>query len=502
MSDNIGAGGVKIKSKYQKHLAAVLNADHPSGINSFGLINSGLALVFVILSGVFAWIVFGDSPNSIFIILAATIGAYMAINIGANDVANNIGPAFGSKALTMASALVIAAIFETSGALLAGGDVVSTIAKGVISPESLEGGHIFLWAMTAALLSAALWINIATWAGAPVSTTHSIVGGVMGAGIGAAGLTSVHWGTMAQIAASWVISPVMGGLVAALFLTFIKNNILRQPDRIKAARHWVPVLIGIMAAAFAMYLSIKGLKKIWNPEIWQMWAFTLTAFVAGYFLSKPAVERKAQGLENRKKAVNTLFTLPLIASAALLSFAHGANDVANAVGPLSAIVSVVTGGAVGSKVSIPLWVMVIGALGISVGLLLFGPKLIRTVGQKITRLDQIRAFCVALSAAITVIAASWLAMPVSSTHIAVGGVFGVGFLREAVANRQRKRMLAILNERQRELPLDYPDELVMGKRRLVRRRALTTIVAAWLITVPCTAALAAVFFLLLNGMIG
>ena len=188
------------------------------------LVGPGISLIFVVVAGLVAALFFGQTNNSMIVIVAACFGAYMALNIGANDVANNMGPAVGANALSMGGAIAIAAIFESAGALIAGGDVVSTIAKGIIAPESMGTAEIFIWAMMAALLSAALWVNLATWVGAPVSTTHSVVGGVMGAGIAAAGFAAVNWPTMSKIAASWVISPVLGGVIAALFLALIKSQ--------------------------------------------------------------------------------------------------------------------------------------------------------------------------------------------------------------------------------------------------------------------------------------
>jgi len=413
----------------------------------------------------------------------------MALNIGANDVANNMGPAVGANALTMGGAIAIAAIFESAGALVAGGDVVSTIAKGIIAPESMGTANVFIWAMMAALLSSALWVNLATWIGAPVSTTHSVVGGVMGAGIAAAGFGAVSWGTMSKIAASWVISPVLGGLVAAGFLWFIKARIIYQEDKIAAARKWVPMLVGIMAGAFASYLALKGLKKIIKIDLGT--ALLIGAVCGGliWAVMIPIIRRQSEGLENRNKSLKILFGIPLIVSAALLSFAHGANDVANAVGPLAAIVQASASGDFTHAVSIPYWVMVIGAFGISFGLFLFGPKLIRMVGSQITKLNPMRAYCVALSAAITVIVASWLGLPVSSTHIAVGAVFGVGFFREWDAERRLKRSRLAFPERPRVAAEER------RRRKLVRRSHFLTIVAAWVITVPAAAMLAAILFL-------
>ncbi|SFK03254.1 inorganic phosphate transporter [Celeribacter neptunius] len=459
------------------------------------MVGLGVALAFIIVAGLFAALIFGGQPGSAVVIAAAALGAYMAINIGANDVANNMGPAVGANALTMGGAIVIAALFESAGALLAGGDVVSTISKGIIDPTAVADTQVFIWAMMAALLSSALWVNLATWIGAPVSTTHSVVGGVMGAGISAAGFATVNWGSMGLIAASWVISPLLGGLIAAGFLWFIKARIMYQPDKIAAARRWVPVLIGIMMGVFATYLAIKGVKKIIHIELPAALMIGAAFGALSYAASAPIVRHKAQGLENRNKSLKVLFGLPLVISAALLSFAHGANDVANAVGPLAAIVHANAVGEFAGKVNIPHWVMVIGAFGISFGLILFGPKLIRMVGSQITKLNPMRAYCVALSAAITVIVASWLGLPVSSTHIAVGGVFGVGFFREWYhekrldqAARSKKSQRIAAEERRR--------------RKLVRRSHFMTIVAAWIITVPAAALLSAAVFWGLSHLAG
>ena len=450
------------------------------------LVGPGISVIFVVIAGLAAAWFFGQTNNSMIVIVAACLGAYMALNIGANDVANNMGPAVGANALSMGGAIAIAAIFESAGALIAGGDVVSTIAKGIIEPRSMQTAEIFIWAMMAALLSAALWVNLATWVGAPVSTTHSVVGGVMAA---------VNWPTMTAIAASWVISPVLGGVIAALFLALIKSRIIYQEDKIAAARKWVPILVGIMAGAFATYLALKGLKKVIKIDL--PTALMIGAVIGGliWAVMIPVIRRQSEGLENRNKSLKVLFGIPLVVSAALLSFAHGANDVANAVGPLAAIVQASQSGNFTEAVSIPIWVMVIGAFGISFGLFLFGPKLIRMVGSQITKLNPMRAYCVALSAAITVIVASWLGLPVSSTHIAVGGVFGVGFFREWDVERRIRKARIAMPER----PAYSPEE--RRRRKLVRRSHFMTIIAAWLITVPAAALLSATIFLVISSAI-
>ncbi|HID48592.1 MAG TPA: inorganic phosphate transporter, partial [Chromatiales bacterium] len=230
------------------------------------LFRLGFSLLFIIVIMLVTQSQVGDMTDSLMLVAAAVIGAYMAINIGANDVANNVAPAVGSRALTLAGAIVIAAIFEASGALIAGGDVVSTIKKGIIDPTLIGDKDTFIWIMMAALLAGALWLNIATALGAPVSTTHSIVGAVLGAGIAASGWEVANWTQMGMIAASWVISPVMGGVIAAAFLYFIKRTITYQPDMNLAARRIVPILVSLMAWVFSSYLVIKGLKHVWKIQ--------------------------------------------------------------------------------------------------------------------------------------------------------------------------------------------------------------------------------------------
>ncbi|WP_299891988.1 inorganic phosphate transporter [uncultured Ruegeria sp.] len=450
------------------------------------LLAPGIALAFMAVAGLVAAVLFGLANGGFIIIAAAAFGAYMAINIGANDVANNMGPAVGANALTMGGAIAIAAVAESAGALLAGGDVVSTISGGIIDPMSVENSHVLIWAMMAALISSAMWVNLATWIGAPVSTTHSVVGGVMGAGIAAMGLGAVNWTTMSAIAASWVISPVLGGVIAAGFLALIRAKIQSRDDKIAAARRWVPILVALMAAAFVIYLAVKGLQRVVTVKLEIALLIGVATGLLVWTVTVPWVRRKSEGMENRTRSLKTLFGLPLVISATFLSFAHGANDVANAVGPLAAIVHAAEFGDVTAQVPIPTWVMIIGAFGISFGLFLFGPKLIRMVGRQITKLNPIRAFCVALSAAITVILASWLGLPVSSTHIAVGAVFGVGFYREWQSNRRNQPGLRLARE-------EYQ------RRKLVRRSHFMTIIAAWIVTVPAAASMSAMIYLILTA---
>jgi PiT family inorganic phosphate transporter len=489
-------------AKLDKDLKKVVRIEHATADLTRSLTTPGLLILFLIGTVVLANLSVVKGPLSYLVVIAALIAAYMALSIGANDVANNMGPAVGSRALTMGAAIAIAAVFEMAGAMIAGGDVVATISRDLLRPDANLPAINFVLVMSAALLAAAAWIHLATFLGAPISTTHSVVGGVMGAGVAAAGINMVVWPVIGTIAASWVISPVMGGLIAAALLGFIKWAVVFRDDKITAAQRWVPVIIALMTGIFTMYLLSKGLSRIWDPHYSLLVATGVIAFVAGYFAARPWVRRRAKTMENRRKDISELFILPLICSAALLSFAHGANDVANAVGPLAAIVSTAaTGLTTPDKIELPFWVLLIGAVGIAVGLALFGPKLIRTVGEKITKMDAIRAFCVALSAAITVLVASALGMPVSSTHIAIGAIFGVGYLREFLTNKGvpnpavRPRSLFLepskLNQTPEEALANYQKR---ERRKLVRRQHVIGIAAAWVISVPATAMLAGIFY--------
>ncbi len=500
-------------------------------------IRLGFAALFMILAGLLAALFAPNNTHPYLLMFAALVGAYMAMNIGANDVANNVGPAVGSGALTLVGAIILAAIFEASGALIAGGDVVSTIKSGIIDPSLVKDSQTFVWLMAGALFAGALWLNFATWMGAPVSTTHSIVGGILGAGLAAGGFEIANWSTLGAIVASWIVSPLMGGIIAAALLMFIKRAILYQSDLKTAAITYVPLLVALMAWAFTTYLLTKGIKNLLNVSTIAAYGTGLVVAAITYWLTRQRLIKRAPLLSNTIESVNSLFTVPLIFAAGLLSFAHGANDVANAIGPLAAISDALTTDGVSAKAPIPLWVMAIGALGLSVGLALFGPKLIRTVGGEITELDKSRAYCIAMSAAITVIIASQLGLPVSSTHIALGGIFGVGFLREQLKTRyasklhravshhegeDRQRIEAFLRRIQtatveetramlKKSSIDTTAVPITEKERkrlkkvyrqeLVKRRHLYRIAAAWIITVPASAVLGALMFYMLRGML-
>lgn len=502
------------------------------------LVRFALALLFVAGVGLYVHQGFGSVSTTL--VVAAVIGVYMAMNIGANDVANNVGPIVGARVVTMGGAIAIAAVFEALGAIVAGGDVVTTIKGGIIDPARIADPMTFVWLMMAALLAGALWLNLATAMGAPVSTTHSIVGGVLGAGIAAAGWDIANWGTMGQIAASWIISPLFGGLIAAALLFAIKRSITYQSDLMEASRRRVPVLIALMAWAFSTYLLLKGLNQLIKVGFGLALLSGLAAGVLVYFLSRRWIAHKSTRISNDRAGVNRLFTVPLMFAAALLSFAHGSNDVANAIGPLAAIYDVLgSGGAAEARAAVPMWILVLGALGLSVGLALYGPRLIRTVGSEITEIDPMRAYCISMAAAITVILASQLGLPISTTHVAIGAVFGVGFLREylkanydriieeiqqhhqhqdaghdaveafllafeAATPSEKGRMLKELKQQSRlgQGVISKQERKSLRKvhrENLVKRSVMVRMIAAWIITVPASAGMAAVSYYAIRG---
>jgi PiT family inorganic phosphate transporter len=503
------------------------------------LVRFGVSFLFIV-GVMFYAAVHGAGQGELVLVMAAIVAAYMAMNIGANDVANNVGPAVGAKALSLVGALAIAAVFDVAGALIAGERVIERMRSGIIQPELINDPQIFVWVMLAALLASAVWINVASALGAPVSTTHAIVGAIAGGGIAAHGVAIVNWPIMGRIVASWVVSPVLGGVLAAMLLYLIKRSITYHADMAAAARRVVPLLLAGMVWVFTTFLIVEGFSGLLAVT---HGAAVLCGLVAGlitFLVVRLKVSNRGSQIANTKQAVNRLFTIPLMFAAAVMSFAHGSNDVANAVGPLAAIVHVVTqGGGLTPAATVPVWVMLVGALGISVGLALFGPRVIRTVGSEITELDHMRAFSVALASALTVILASILGLPVSSTHIVVGSVLGVGFLREYLKSSHALMVAEIKAHHpegdQRAIDdfmlqfasasIDEKGELLKALKRqaksgqdparfakwerkvlrkvyrheLVTRSQLKRIVAAWVVTVPASALMSAGLFHVIRG---
>ncbi len=464
----------------------------------------GIAVLFLMAVSFYASQVMAGTSIHYLVVLAAAAAGYMALNIGANDVANNMGPAVGAKALTMGAALAIAACFDIAGALIAGGDVVRTVSTDLFVPTASIQPVTMAMVMIAALLAAALWINASTFVGTPVSTTHAIIGAIVGAAVAAWGTRAVNWPTVGIIGVSWTLSPLLGAVFAAALHSIIRRLITRRTDKVAAARHWVPMLVGAMAGIFAMYLVNKALGQWWQPNPGQTLLLGFGFSLVGWLVSKPWVELRSQTIANRKKQVATLFRPPLIVAAALLSFAHGANDVSNTIGPLAAIL-----GSLhilpGPGANLPFWALLVGALGIGLGILLFGPRVIHTVGEQITKLNEIRAFCVALATGTTVLTAATFGLPISTTHVAVGAVFGVGFLREYLAIRNMHGAAVPVDTHLLDASMlnDRPEQALMRERRserrfLVRRLKVARIGAAWLVTLPASALLSALAYQLLR----
>ena len=437
-----------------------------------------VVLVFLIFSLVYVYFCQPalNQESSILLVVATLFGIYMAMNIWANDVANNMGPAVGAKAISLGWAIVIAWIFEASWALIAGGDVVNTIKKWIIDPSLIGDSGTYLAIMMATLMWAALWINIATYFKAPVSATHSVIGWLIGAGIAWVWVQIVDWSQIWLIVASWIISPLMGWSIAAAILIAITATIFSKEDKSEAAKTWVPIYVGLMTWAFSSYLLMKGFKNLFQQYdihidltmaliIWFILALLVTVSTMIHLKGKNYI------LKNSKKSINNLFNIPLIFAVALLSFAHGANDVANAIWPLAAIVDTIQWwGEIHGSVGIPFWVMLLWAMWLSIGLVVFGGRLIKTVGKWITKLNQSRAFAVALAAAITVIIASQLWLPVSSTHIAIGWIFWVWLARQ------------------------YLKHIHGVEKHYIEKWMIKHIALAWIITLPISWLIAAWMF--------
>jgi PiT family inorganic phosphate transporter len=406
--------------------------------------------------------------------LAIIFGLYMTWGIGANDVANAMGTSVGSGAITVKQAIVIAAIFEFAGAFIAGGNVTKTIRKGIIDPSSIvDNPEILVFGMLAALLAAAIWLMIASARGWPVSTTHSIVGAVIGFAVAGIGIDAVEWGKVSMIAASWVVSPLLGGTIAFLLMMSIRRLILNTENPFQSARRWGPAYVFLVGFIISLVTLFKGLKHL-KIELSVGMSFTV-AFIFGlilaaigwYLINKVKVDETADR-DFHFASVEKVFTPMMIFTACAMAFAHGSNDVANGIGPLAAVVSIVqSGGEVAQKSELPLWILVLGGTGIVVGLSTMGYRVMKTIGSGITQLTPSRGYCATLAAAATVVLASRTGLPVSTTHIAVGAVIGVGLARGIGA---------------------------------IDLRVIGGIVVSWVVTLPVGAVLAALFFFTLKGI--
>jgi len=409
------------------------------------------------------------SPESVILLIAGIGGFYMAWNIGANDVANAMGTSVGSRALTLRKAIFIAAVFELTGAVLVGGHVTETVRQGIISPDALGGNTTeYVYGMLAALVAAGVWLHIATRFGLPVSTTHSIVGAVAGFGIVAGGVGSVNWRTMGQIALSWVSSPLCGGILGFVLFTVIRKSVLDSATPLDRARRLAPFFVFLTVAAITLATVFKGLKNLkldltaGEAGLLAAGLGVVAAVLAALLLARYLKGGEGLSLGDQFTRVESVFKYLQIMTACSVAFAHGSNDVANAIGPLAGIVSVVKSGALQAKAEIPFWILLVGGAGIVVGLATWGYKVMVTVGEKITELTPTRGFSAELAAALTIIVGTRLKMPISTTHVLVGSVLGVGLARG----------MAALN-----------------------LSVMRNIATSWLITVPFTGVLAAIFYL-------
>lgn len=402
----------------------------------------------------------------------------MAWGIGANDVANAMGTSVGSKALTIKQAIFIAIIFEFAGAFLAGGEVTSTIRKGIIESSAIEGSpDLLVFGMMASLLAAGTWLLVASMAGWPVSTTHSIVGALVGFAVVGLGFDAVQWGKVSSIVASWVVSPVLAGTMAFLLFMSVQKLVLDTDDPFKNAKKWVPMYMFLVGWMISMVTLTKGLKHVgldftYGQSMGIATLVGLGVVAIGVFLLRRIQPDEA--LEERSgyrfANVERVFGILMIFTASAMAFAHGSNDVANAIGPLAAIVSVISsGGEVAAKSALPLWILVLGGGGIAIGLATYGFRVMATIGRKITELTPTRGFAAELAAACTVVLASATGLPISTTHTLVGAVLGVGLARG----------IAALNLR------------VVG-----------TIFVSWLVTLPAGAGLTILFFFILRAIFG
>ncbi len=406
--------------------------------------------------------------------LAGVFGLLMAFGIGANDVANAMGTSVGAKALTVKQAIIIAMIFEFAGAFLAGGEVTSTIRKGIIDASSMvDTPELLVFGMMASLLAAGIWLIIASYFGWPVSTTHSIVGAIVGFAAVGIGVEVVQWSKVGSIVASWVVSPLLSGTMAFALFTSVQKLILNTDDPLKNARKYVPFYMFLAGFMIALVTLLKGLKHVgidlsFGQSLMIAIGFGIIVLLVGkVFISRLKVD-KNDDKDFNYTSVEKVFAILMIVTACGMAFAHGSNDVANAIGPLAAVVSVVeSGGTIGAKSVLPMWILLLGGGGIVIGLALFGAPVMRTIGKRITELTPSRGFAAELAAATTVVVASGTGIPVSTTHTLVGAVLGVGMARG----------IAALN---------------LG--------VLKNIAVSWVVTLPAGAILSMMFFFMFKGI--
>jgi len=418
--------------------------------------------------------------SEILIMLGIGFGLFMAWGIGANDVANAMGTSVGSGAITFRQAIIIAVIFEFAGAVLAGGEVTATVRKGILDAGAfIDSPHLLVYGMLAALLAAASWLFIASSLGWPVSTTHSIVGAIVGFGAVGVGIDAVSWGKVYTIIASWVVSPLLAGTLAILIFKSLQNLVIDTDEPFNNAKKYLPFYVFIVGFIIALVTMLKGLKHVESLKHLgkDLPSSMLIAVLVGIAASAIAVfiiRRIKEIPEDDKEfsyaSMEKLFGALMIITACSMAFAHGSNDVANAIGPLAAVYSIVeSGGEIASKSALPSWILLLGGGGIVFGLATFGFRVMKTIGKGITELTPSRGFSAELAAATTVVLASYTGLPVSTTQVLVGAVLGVGIARG----------LASLN-----------------------MRVINRIFLSWIITLPAGALMSILFFFALKGAFG
>lgn len=441
----------------------------------------GLGVLILVVGVIVIMHAAGASRGTVSIGAGLIVAGWLGVAIGSNDVANSLGPAVGAGAIRVLPGLLLAAGAGIAGAILAGGAVTERLAAGIYDPSALVEGARGQLVMVSALIAAASWITLASGIGLPVSTSHSIVGGIAGGSAAAAGLSGVAWPMLGAITLVWMLTPVLAGLLAGLLLVAMRRHVVDVADRARAARRVVPAMVGLMSALFAAFVT----RLAWQGGALvpvEIAAATITGAVA-FALTRRSVRAEIRRNPD-KPSVKRLLRPALVLAVAIMAFAHGANDVGNIAGPLS-VITASSGFGIGAT---PMAVLLGGGLAIATGTLLFGRRLVTLVGSGITRLNAGRAFCVSLATALTVLTAASLGLPVSTTHVAVGGIFGVGFAREWVDRRRSRKREAL------------PEEEIR-RRILIRRSHVATITVAWLVTVPVTAAISAlVCSLLLFGI--
>ena len=410
----------------------------------------------------------------VYVSLAALFGLFMAWGIGANDVANAMATSVGSKALTIRQAILVAAVFEFLGAVLAGGEVTSTIRKGIVDADLLAGApELLVYGMLASLLSAGTWLLIASRKGWPVSTTHTIVGAIVGFAAVGIGIDAVQWGEVGAIVMSWVVSPLTAGFIAYLIYLSVQRLILRQEDPLARAKRYVPVYIFLAAFTIVLVTILKGLKHVGlDLNLTNSYLIAVAIALAIALVGAIAIHRIKPDPKAEKRqhfyTVERVFAVLMVVTACSMAFAHGSNDVANAIGPLAAVISIAKTGIVGAEAVLPIWVLLIGGTGIVVGLATFGIHVISTVGKKITQLTPSRGFAAELAAATTIVIASGTGIPISTTHTLVGAVLGVGLARG----------------------IEAIDLRVVGR-----------VFVSWVVTIPAGAFLSIIFFLIFRTVL-